>query len=90
MQSREPVEEQPAEQAREHSHGQEEARPAGDPARSVARQAAARHDHVDVRVMGQRRSPAVKHGGEADARAEVSGSAAIVMVVSAAVRNSRS
>ena len=33
MQGREPVEEEPAEQARQHPHGQEEAGLAGDPAR---------------------------------------------------------
>ena len=52
-----PVEEQPAEQAREHAHGQEEARPAGDPARAVGREAAAGHDDVHVRVVGHAPSP---------------------------------
>ncbi len=65
--------EQAPEQAREHAHGQEEAGPAGDPALAVGRDAAARHDAVDVRVMGQRRAPGVEHGGEADAGAEVLG-----------------
>ena len=53
---------EPAEQPREHAHGQEEARPAGDPALTVGRDAAARHDHVNVRMMGQRRSPGVQNG----------------------------
>ena len=33
--------------------------------------AAARHDHVDVRVVGHRRAPGVQHGGDADAGAEM-------------------
>ena len=33
-----PLEEQAPEQAREHPHGQEEARPAGDPALAVGRE----------------------------------------------------
>ena len=37
------------------------------------RDAAARHDHVDVRMMGQRRAPGVQHGGDADAGAEMLG-----------------
>ena len=69
----EPLQEQPPEQPREHAHGQEEARPAGDPALAVEREAAARHDHVHVRVMGERRAPGVQHGGEADAGAEMLG-----------------
>ena len=71
MQGREPFEEEPAEQARQHAHGQEEAGLAGDPARPVRRQAAAGNDDVDVRVVGQRRAPGVQHGGEADARAQM-------------------
>ncbi len=35
--------------------------------------AAAGHDHVDVRMMGQRRAPCVKHRGDADPGAEVPG-----------------
>ena len=46
------LKEQPPEQPGEHAHGQEEARPAGDPALSIERQAAAGHDPVYVRVMG--------------------------------------
>ena len=38
---------------------------------SVRRDAAARHDHVHVRVMRHRRSPGVKDGGDADTRAEM-------------------
>ena len=71
MQGREPFEEEAAEQAGEHAHGQKEAALAGDPARAVRRQAAAGNDDVDVRMVGQRRAPGVEHGGEADARAQM-------------------
>ena len=65
--------EEPPEQARQHPHRQQEAGPAAHPARAVERYAAARHDHVDVRVVGHRRAPAMEHGGGADAGAEVLG-----------------
>jgi hypothetical protein len=55
MRRRQLLQDQPAEQAREHAHGQEEAGPACDPARAVEREAAARRDAVDVRVVGERR-----------------------------------
>ena len=71
MQGGEPFEEEPAEQAGEHPHRQEEATLAGDPVRPVRRQAAAGNDDVDVRMVGQRRAPGVQHGGEADARAQM-------------------
>ena len=88
MQSCEPFEEQAAEQARQHAHGQEEAGPAGDPARPGRRLAAARDDDVDMGMMGQRRagSTAVR-----PMRApRCFGSAAMVVSVSAAVLNRRS
>jgi len=71
MQRCEAFEKEAAEQARQHAHGQEEAGLAGDPARAVWRKAAAGNDDVDVRMMGQRRTPGVQHGGEADARAQM-------------------
>src|SRR5271157_4736199 len=71
VQSREPFEEEPAEETRQHPHGQEEAGLAGDPARTVRRQAAAGNDDMDVRMVGQHRAPGVQYGGEADARAEM-------------------
>ena len=67
------LQEQPAEQAREHAHRQEEAGPARYPAFAVERDAAARHDHVDVRMMGERRAPGMENRGDADAGAEVLG-----------------
>ena len=71
MQRCEPFEKEAAEPARQHAHGQEEAGLAGDPARSVRRQAAAGNDDVDMGMMGQRRAPGVEDGGEADARAQM-------------------
>ena len=71
VQGRDPVEEEAAEQARQHADRQEEAGPAGDPAGPVRRQAAAGNDDVDVGMVGQRRAPGVQHGGEADARAQM-------------------
>ena len=64
-------EEQSAEQLAEHVDGQQEGGLRGHPARAVERDAAAGHDHVDVRVVGQRRAPGVEHGRDADAGAEV-------------------
>ena len=54
-----PLQEQPTKQAREHTHWQEEARSARHPTLAVERDAAARYDHVDVRMMGHRRTPSV-------------------------------
>src|SRR5215471_17234465 len=56
-----------------HPHRQEETRSARDPARAVERYPAAWHDHVDVRVVGHCRAPAMEHGGGADACAEMLG-----------------
>ena len=71
LQRGEAFEEEPAEQAREDAHREEEASLAGDPARSVRRQATAGNDDVDMGVMGERRAPGVEDGGEADAGAEM-------------------
>ena len=51
----------------------EEARARGDPSRAVEREPSARHDHMHVRMMGERRSPGVEHGRDADPRAEALG-----------------
>src|SRR6266446_2089239 len=56
-----------------HAHRQKEAWPARHPALAIARNPAARHDHVHVRVMGQCRAPGVQHGGNADSGAEMFG-----------------
>ena len=44
--------EQSPEQAGENLYGQDKVWPARDPPRAINGDAAARHDHVDVRVMG--------------------------------------
>ena len=71
VQRLEAFEKKTAEQARQHAHGEEEAGPASDPTFAVQRKAAARNDHVEVRMMGERRAPGVQHGGETDARAQM-------------------
>ncbi len=62
---------QSAEQPRQHAHRQEEAGPAGYPALTVQGDAAARDDHVNMRMVGERRPPCVQHGGHADPRAQM-------------------
>ena len=66
-------EEAPPEEAREHAHGQEEARAAGDPTLAVQCYPAAGDDAVHVRVMRQCRAPAVQHQRRADAGPQVLG-----------------
>src|SRR5712671_951320 len=61
------LQEEPSEQAREHAYGEEEAGPAGDPALAIKRDAAARHNHVDMRMVGERRAPGVEDGERGDA-----------------------
>ena len=87
MQGREPFEEQPAEEARQHAHGQEEAGLAGDPARPVRRQAAAGNDDVDMGMMGERRPPVCSTAVRPMRAPRCFGSAAMVVSVSAAVLN---
>ena len=67
------LQEQPAEQAREHADGEEESGSTRYPARCIERDAAARHDHVDVRMVSERRAPGVQHRRDADASTEVLG-----------------
>ena len=71
------LEEQSPEQARQNPHGQEKSRPAGDPSLvpglsrgRLERQAAARHDAVDMRMMVEILTPSMKHGDHADLGAE--------------------
>ena len=73
MQSQQPLNEQTPEQSRQNPHMQKEPRLARDPALAIWRQPTARNDHVDVRMMGQRRSPSVQNAGHADLRAEALG-----------------
>ena len=55
-----------AEQSREHLDAEEVPSSAGYPALPVERDAAARHDDVEVRMVGERRAPGVQHAGEPD------------------------
>jgi hypothetical protein len=48
-----------------------EARAARHPALAVERDAAARHDQMDVRMMSERRTPGMENRSDADAGAEV-------------------
>jgi hypothetical protein len=73
MRRRQLLQDQPAEQAREHAYGQEKARPAGDPSRPVEREAATRHDAMDMWVMGERGTPGMQNGSEADPGPEMLG-----------------
>lgn len=66
-----PGEEQPAEQFAKDPHRQQERRPGRHLALAAERDAAARHDHVKVRMVGQRRASGVEHGGDADAGIKV-------------------
>ena len=67
VQSDQPREEQLA----EHAHWKQEGWPRRDPPASVGRDAAAWHDHVDMRMVRHRRTPCVENGCDTDARAEV-------------------
>jgi len=70
---REHLQEEAAEQTRQHANGEEEGSTARDPALAIRRDAATRHDHVHVWMVGERRAPSVEHGGDADAGAQVLG-----------------
>ena len=65
------VEKEPPEEPREHPHGQEETRSAGDPALAGRGNAAARYHAVDVRMVQQVLPPRVQDREEADLRARV-------------------
>lgn len=65
-----PLEEQPPEQAGENMDGQEEARPAAEPA-PIGRARAAGDKTMDVRMVDERLAPCVKNGEEPDLAAEV-------------------
>ena len=73
MERDQPGEEQAAEELAEHAHGQKEGGARRYPAPPVERDAAAGHDHVDMRMVRHRRAPGVEHGGDADAGAEMLG-----------------
>jgi hypothetical protein len=71
VQGQQPAQEHAPEQLAKHAHRQQERGSRGDPALAIERDAAARDDHVHMRVMGQRRSPRVQHGGDSDPGAEM-------------------
>jgi hypothetical protein len=68
VEGQQPLYEQTPEQPGQHPHMQEEARAAAHPAGAVRRQAAARDDHVDMGMVGERRAPAVQDAGHAECR----------------------
>ncbi len=61
MQLRQSFQNEPPVKAGQHPNGEEEVLAAGDPPGAVRRQAAARHNHMDMWMMGHRRAPGVKH-----------------------------
>src|SRR5258708_36159845 len=67
------LQDQPSEQARENTYVEEEVGSAGNPALTVKRDAATWHDHVDVRMVCERRAPGVEDGEHADAGAKLFG-----------------
>ena len=67
------LQDQPAEQAREHTDVEEKVGSAGDPARTIERDAAARHDHMDMRMVIERRAPGMEDREHTDTGAEVLG-----------------
>ena len=67
------VQEERAEQSRQHAYRKEEARPARYPACAIERKSAARHDHVHMGMVGERRSPGMEDGQDANTRTQVLG-----------------
>ena len=65
------IEEEPAEEAREHMDRQEEAWSATDPARAVERWATTWYNAMDMRVVMQGLSPSMEDGDEPDLGAEM-------------------
>ena len=61
------------EQARQHVDMHEEVGARGDPSRTVEREPSTRHDHMHVRMMGERRTPGVQHGRDTDPCAKALG-----------------
>ena len=67
------LQEQSAEQAGEHSHGQEEVRAARNPAGAIEGDSAARNDTMEVGMKNQGLSPTMEYGKEADLSSEMFG-----------------
>jgi hypothetical protein len=73
VERQQPGQEQAPEQRAEHPHRQEEGGTCGNPALAIWREATSWYNHVDVRVMGECRTPCMKDGGDADTSAEMPG-----------------
>jgi len=73
MGASEAVEELRATHDREGPHGEEKRRPARDPSCAVGAEGTARHDTVEVDVLGERLAPGVEDGRDADGPTEVAG-----------------
>ena len=67
------VEEEPAEQPRQHPDRQEEPGATGHPAGAVEGEAPAGHDAMQMRMVPQRLAPGMEHGEEADLGPEMPG-----------------
>lgn len=65
VQRDQPGEEQATGQLAEYAYREQEGRARRDPAAPVRRDAATRHDHVDMRMVHHRRAPGVKDRGDA-------------------------
>ena len=68
-----PGHKQPTEERAQHPDRQEEGGARRYPSPPIERDAAARHDHVNMRMMRHRRAPGVEHGGDADPGAQMPG-----------------
>src|SRR6266705_1108600 len=67
------LQEQSAEQAGQHPHGQEEAGTAGDPPSTIGRDSAARDDTMEMGMKKQVLPPTMEYGKEADFGAQMFG-----------------
>jgi hypothetical protein len=63
----------PPEQACQHVDMDKEVGARGDPSRMIEREPSTWHDHMHVRMVGERRAPGVQHGRDTDPGAEALG-----------------
>ena len=73
MKRQQSIEEQPPKQARQYADMQEKPGFASNPLGAVGRQAAAWHDHVDVRMVGHCSPPSVQDAGQTHLRTHALG-----------------
>ena len=73
VQRRQPFQEQSSEQPGQNPDREKEPGATGHPQGVARRQAPARHDHVDVRMVGQRGAPGMQDARHADADPEAAG-----------------